>query len=292
MKVKKYICNPSGDRVEIAADKITCLESFRQVDDTWMRIAVEDAVKDGSLWSFLYYLYLYCIAGYMDKPDFADEKHDKDCEALFERLKDNIINTESLTLLRDMLRKCMSDFPEIPAELPERLKGCTVEEALGKYYELAIEALGCCGDSKYVSPYLTEFKNTLSGYDETTEAECEPVCSLPELSYRCCALAVLEDMDILESRWLNDDTRNGKTALYRHLQELSSMPGKFDAKSMYLLDLAAKCLEPFVAGQIHFTKPYEICYAPGYLAKKFQKMLDSFDEDLPEDTTGNERQKN
>ena len=122
----------------------------------------------------------------------------------------------------------------------------------------------------------------LSGYDETTEAEYELVCSLPELSYRCCAFAVLEDMGILESGRLNDDTRNGKTALYQYLQELSSMPGKFDAKAMYLLDLAAKCLEPFVSGQIHFTKPYEICYAPGYLAKKFQKMLDSFDEDLPD----------
>ena len=60
------------------------------------------------------------------------------------------------------------------------------------------------------------------------------------------------------------------------------MSDKSDAKTLYLLDIVSRCLEPFVTEQIHFTKPYEICYAPGYPAKKFQKMLDSFDEDLPD----------
>ena len=285
MLIKSYIQDPSGKRVEMTADKDIYSEIFTQVHTSgpWVEFAIDDC----SLWSFLYYLYLDLISGYMDKPEFADENHDKGYYVLIERLKYNKIDADTLTFLRDTLRKFMDDNPEIQVGLPKSLKGVALEEALGTYHDLAIEALGCCDNTKYVNPYQTESNNSATWHDGTTEFEYELVYSLPELSYRCCALAVLEDMGILESKWFENDNKDSKTALYRHILELSAQSDRFDKKTLYLLDLAARCLEPFVNGQIRFTTPYEPCSAPGTRAKKLQKMFDSFDEDLPEDTTGN-----
>ena len=280
MLIKSCIQDPSGKRVEMTADKDIYSEIFTQVHSSVLWI--ESAIDDFSLWSFLYYLYLDLISGYMDKPEFADENHDKGYYVLIERLKYNKIDADTLTFLRDTLRKFMDDNPEIQVGLPKSLKGVTLEEALGTYYDLAVETLGCCDNTKYVNPYQTESNNSATWHDGTTEVEYELVYSLPELSYRCCALAVLEDMGILEGGLFDDNSKNGKTALYRHLQELSSMSGKFDEKTMYLLNLAARCLEPFVTGQIRFTTPYKTCSAPG-----LKKMFDSFDEDLTEDIIGN-----
>ena len=213
-------------------------------------------------------------------------------ENIIEQMKSNKIDADTLTLLRDTLRKFTDDFPETPvvrkktksrAHIPET---CTLEEALGTYYDLAVETLGCCDNTKYVNPYLTESNNSATWHDGTIEVEYELVYSLPELSYRCCALAVLEDMGILESKWFENDNKDGKTALYRHILELSAKSDGFNKKTLYLLDLAARCLEPFVTGQIR-SKPYETYFAPGTMVKKLKKMCDSFDEDLPEDTTGN-----
>lgn len=285
MLIKSYIQDPSGKRVEMTADKDIYSEIFTQVHTSgpWIEFAIDDC----SLWSFLYYLYLDLIYGYMDKPEFEAEKHRKEYEVLIVRLKDNIIDEASLTLLRDTLLKFKAASPDRPVGISKSLKGATLEDALGKYYDLAIEALGCCDAAKYVNPYQTESNNSATWHDGTTEVEYELVYSLPELSYRCCALAELEDMGVLEGKWFENDNKDGKTALYRHILELSAKSDGFNKKTLYLLDLAARCLEPFVNGQIRFTTPYEPCSAPGTRAKKLQKMFDSFDEDLPEDTTGN-----
>lgn len=280
MKIKSYIQNLPCNSVEMTADKDIYSKIFTEVHSSvpWVEFAIDDC----SLWSFLYYLYLYCIAGYMDKPGFAVKKHTAAYEHLIKKLKSNTIDADSLTLSRDTLRGFMDDYPEIPVEFPKSLKGCTVNDALGKYYDLAVEALGCCDSAKYVNPYLTESDNMITVQDET--AEHEFVYSLPQMSCRCCALAELEDTGILESKWFENNNKDGKAALYSHILELSVQSDRFDDKTLYLLDLAAKCLEPFVTGQIYLTKPH-VCYAPGYLAKKFQEILDSYDEDLPRDVT-------
>lgn len=291
MLIKSYIQDPSGKRVEMTADKNIYSEIFTQVHS--FVLWIESAIDDFSLWSFLYYFYLERITEYADSPEFTDKKHVDEYENIIEQLKSNKIDADTLTLLRDTLRKFTDDFPETPvvrkkaksrAHSPET---CTLEDVLGKYYDLAVEALRCCDASKYVNPYQTESNNSATWHDGTTEVEYELVYSLPELSYRCCALAELEDMGVLEGKWFENDDKDGKAALYRHILELSAQSDRFDKKTLYLLDLAARCLEPFVNGQIRFTTPYEPCSAPGTRAKKLQKMFDSFDEDLPEDTTGN-----
>lgn len=291
MLIKSCIQDPSGKRVEMTADKDIYSEIFTQVHSSVLWI--ESAIDDFSLWSFLYYFYLERITEYADSPEFTDKKHVEEYENIIEHLKNNKIDADTLTLLRDTLRKFTDDFPETPvvrkkaksrAHSPET---CTLEDVLGKYYDLAVEALGCCDNTKYVNPYLTESNNSATWHDGTIEVEYELVYSLPELSYRCCALAALEDTGILESKWFENDGKEGVAAVYRHLQELAAHPGKFDKRTIYLLDLASKCLEPFVTGQIRFTTPYEPCSAPGTRVKKLKKMFDSFDEDLTEDIIGN-----
>lgn len=287
MLIKSCIQDPSGKRVEMTADKDIYSEIFTQVHTSWPWI--EFAIDDCSLWSFLYYFYLERITEYADSPEFTDKKHVEEYENIIEQLKSNKIDADTLTLLRDTLRKFTDDFPETPvvrkkaksrAHSPET---CTLEDVLGKYYDLAVEALRCCDASKYVNPYLTESNNSAIWHDGTTEFEYELVYSLPELSYRCCALAVLEDMGILESKWFENDNKDGKTALYRHILELSDKSDGFNKKTLYLLDLAARCLEPFVTGQIRCTKPYETRNE----GEKLKKMFDLFDEDLTEDIIGN-----
>ena len=273
----------------MTADKNIYSEIFTQVHSSVLWI--ESAIDDCSLWDFLYYLYLDLISGYMDKPEFADENHDKGYYVLIERLKYNKIDAATLTFLRDTLRKFMDGNPEIQVGLPKSLKGVTLAEALGTYYDLAVETLGCCDNTKYVNPYQTESNNSATWHDGTTEFEYELVYSLPELSYRCCALAVLEDMGILESKWFENDNKDGKTALYRHILELSAKSDGFNNKTLYLLDLAARCLDPFVTGQIR-SKPYETYFAPGTMVKKLKKMCDSFDEDLTRGITETDEQSN
>lgn len=256
MKIKSYIQNQSGNIVKMRANKDIYSRTFTQIHSSvpWVEFAIDDC----SLWSFLYYLYLYCIAGYMDKPGFADKKHTAAYEHLIKRLKSNTIDADSLTLSRDTLRGFMDDCPEIPVEFPKSLKGCTVNDALGKYYDLAVEALGCCDAAKYVNPYLTESTGTIiiAGYDEADDVEL--VYSLPKPSFRCCALAELEDTGILESKWFENNNKDGKAALYSHMLELSVQSDRFDNKTLYLLDLAAKCLEPFVTGKISYKRHISI----------------------------------
>lgn len=288
MLIKSYIQDPSGKRVEMTADKDIYLKTFTQLhSQLWITFAIDNC----SLWSFLYYLYLDLISRYMDKPEFEAEKHRKEYEVLIVRLKDNIIDEASLTLLRDTLLKFKAASPDRPVGLPKSLKGVTLEDVLGKYYDLAIEALGCCDAAKYVNPYQTESNNSATWHDGTTEVEYELVYSLPELSYRCCALAELEDMGVLEGKWFENDKKDSKTALYRHILELSDMSDGFNKKILYLLDLAARCLEPFVTGQIR-SKPYETYFAPGTMVKKLKKMCDSFDEDLTRGITETDEQSN
>lgn len=198
MLIKSYIQDPSDNRVEMTADKDIYSKTFTQVHSSvpWIEFAIDDC----SMWSFLYYLYLDCIAGYMDKAAFTHPKHGRDYDTLIERLKGNTIDADSLTLLRDTLLKLMAASSDRSDGIPKSLNGYTIENALGTYYDLAIEALGCCDNAKYVNPYQTESNNSATWHDGTTEAEYELVYSLPELSYRCCALAVLEDMGILESK--------------------------------------------------------------------------------------------
>ena len=254
MKINSYIQNQSGNIVKMRANKDIYSRTFTQIhsQELWITIAIDDC----SLWSSLYYLYLYCIAGYMGKQEFADKKHTAAYEHLIKRLKSNTINADSLTLSRDTLRGFMDDCPEIPVEFPKSLKGCTVNDALGKYYDLAVEALGCCDSAKYVNPYLTESDNMITVQDET--AEYELVYSLPQMSYRCCALAELGDTGILESKWFGNNNKDGKAALYRHIWELSAQSDRLDDKTMHLLDLAAKCLEPFVTGKIRYKRHISI----------------------------------
>ena len=165
----------------------------------------------------------------------------------------------------------MDDCPEIPVEFPKSLKGCTIDDALGKYYDLAVEALGCCDAAKYVNPYVTESDNMITVQDET--AEHELVYSLPQMSCRCCALAVLEDTGILESKWFKNDNTDGKAALYSHILELSVQSDRFDDKTLYLLDLAAKCLEPFVTGKISYKRHISI-------AKPSEFFKNLFDDEI------------
>ena len=292
MKIKSCIQNPSGKRVEMTADKDIYLKTFTQVHSSgpWIEFAIDDC----SLWDFLYYLYLDLISGYMDKPEFADEKTRKEYEALSEQLKDNIIDADSLTLLRDTLLKLMDACPETPVFRPKvkklghNIETYSVEDALGKYHDLAVEALGCCDNAKYVNPYRTESTGTIiAGYDEADDIEL--VYSLPKLSYRCCALAELEDMGVLESKWIENDGKDGKSALYRHILELSAQSDKFDDKTLYLLDLAARCLEPFVTGQIHRKQPREVYTDPEKRIEKLQRLFDSFEEDIDNHTTTEEQ---
>ena len=269
MKINSYIQNQSGNIVKMRANKDIYSRTFTQIHSSgpWIEFAIDDC----SLWSFLYFLYLYCIAGYMDKPGFADKKHTAAYDHLIKKLKSNTIDADSLTLSRDTLREFMDDCPEIPVEFPKSLKGCTIDDALGKYYDLAVEALGCCDAAKYVNPYVTESDNMITVQDETTEHEL--VYSLPQMSCRCCALAVLEDTGILESKWFKNDNTDGKAALYSHILELSVQSDRFDDKTLYLLDLAAKCLEPFVTGKISYKRHISI-------AKPSEFFKNLFDDEI------------
>lgn len=265
MKIKSYIQNQSGNIVKMRANKDIYSRTFTQAHSSvpWVEFAIDDC----SLWSFLYFLYLNCIAEYMDKPGFADKKHTAAYEHLIKKLKSNTIDADSLTLSRDTLRGFMDVCPEIPVEFPKSLKGCTIDDALGKYYDLAVEALGCCDAAKYVNPHLTESTGTISiaGYDEADDVEL--VYSLPQMSCRCCALAELEDKGILESKWFENDNKDGKAALYSHILELSVQSDRIDNKTLYLLDLAVKCLEPFVTRQIGYKRPISMP-KPSELFKK------------------------
>ena len=125
MLIKSYIQDPSGKRVEMTADKDIYLKTFTQLhSQLWITFAIDNC----SLWSFLYYLYLDLISRYMDKPEFADENHDKGYYVLIERLKYNKIDADTLTFLRDTLRKFMDGNPEIQVGLPKSLKGVTLED--------------------------------------------------------------------------------------------------------------------------------------------------------------------
>ena len=99
------------------------------------------------------------------------------------------------------------------------------------------------------------------------------VYSLPQMSCRCCALAVLEDTGILESKWFKNDNTDGKAALYSHILELSVQSDRFDDKTLYLLDLAAKCLEPFVTGKISYKRHISI-------AKPSEFFKNLFDDEI------------
>lgn len=272
MKIKSYVQNPSGDRVEMTADNDIYLKTFTQEHSSgpWIMFAIDDC----NLWNFLYYLYLYCITEYTDKEGFADDKKNTEIfKNLVEHLKDNKIDADTLTFLRDTLLNLKDTRPEPPVVHPKvkkrghSIETYSVEDALGKYYNLAVEALGCCDYSKYVKPYLTESSNLINGYDDATGVEYELVCTLPRLSWRSCALAELEDTGVIESKWFENDRKDGVTALYRHLQELSAQSNGFDDRTMCLLDLAARCLEPFVTGQIGYKRPISMP-KPSELFKK------------------------
>lgn len=151
------------DAAETVYDNEVHLETFKEYhsDDNW----VINAVTQCNLLNFLYYLYLYSISGYMQDRRFSDDEYRQEYVKVVECLKRNTIDIETLSVLKDTVSRlaaaekamCPNGDSEVrrvrrhvhdairyedrPGHIPGILTGCSVEDAVGKYYDLAVEAL-------------------------------------------------------------------------------------------------------------------------------------------------------
>ena len=154
------------DAAETVYDNEVHLETFKEYHsgDNW----VINAVTQCNLLNFLYYLYLYCISGYMQDRRFSNDEYRQEYIKVVEYLKRNTIDIKTLSVLKDTVsklaavekamypngdsevrrvRKHVHDairYEDKAGHIPGVLTGCTVEDAVGKYYDLAVEALSRC----------------------------------------------------------------------------------------------------------------------------------------------------
>ena len=154
------------DAAETVYDNEVHLETFKEYHsgDSW----VINAVMQCNLLNFLYYLYLYCISGYMQDSRFSNDEYMQEYVKVVECLKRNAIDIETLSVLKDTLskfaaaervlckdgdsdtervRKHVWDairYEDKAGHIPGVLTGCTVEDAIGQYYDLTVEALSRC----------------------------------------------------------------------------------------------------------------------------------------------------
>ena len=91
------------DAAETVYDNEVHLETFKEYHsgDNW----VINAVTQCNLLNFLYYLYLYCISGYMQDRRFSNDEYMQEYVKVVECLKRNAIDIETLSVLKDTLSK-------------------------------------------------------------------------------------------------------------------------------------------------------------------------------------------
>lgn len=217
MLIKKtYIQDEAKQEVpETVYDNDTHTAAFAQ----WYYndIFVIDAVEDCNLLNFLYYLYLYSISGYMQDRRFSDDEYRQEYVKVVECLKRNTIDIETLSVLKDTVsrlaaaekamrpngdsevrrvRKHVHDairYEDRPGHIPGVLTGCSVEDAVGKYYDLAVEALAKCAN---ILHNKMENFATIHSCDEKGEYLLD--CSSPIVQYDNEALSALNDEEMVD----------------------------------------------------------------------------------------------
>ena len=217
MLIKKtYIQDEAKQEVpETVYDNDTHTAAFAQ----WYYndIFVIDAVEDCNLLNFLYYLYLYSISGYMQDRRFSDDEYRQEYVKVVECLKGNTIDIETLSVLKDTVsrlaaaekamrpngdsevrrvRKHVHDairYEDRPGHIPGVLTGCSVEDAVGKYYDLAVEALAKCAN---ILHNKMENFATIHSCDEKGEYLLD--CSSPIVQYDNEALSALNDEEMVD----------------------------------------------------------------------------------------------
>lgn len=217
MLIKKtYIQDEAKQEVpETVYDNDTHTAAFAQ----WYYndIFVIDAVEDCNLLNFIYYLYLYSISGYMQDRRFSNDEYRQEYVKVVECLKRNVIDIETLSVLKDTLLKFVSaekalckngdpdiarikkgiydavKFEDIPGHIPGVLTGCSVEDAVGKYYDLAVEALAKCAN---ILHNKMENFATIHSCDEKGEYLLD--CSSPIVQYDNEALSDCYDKEAID----------------------------------------------------------------------------------------------
>lgn len=203
------------DAAETVYDNEVHLETFKEYHsgDNW----VINAVTQCNLLNFLYYLYLYSISGYMQDRRFSDDEYRQEYVKVVECLKRNAIDIETLSVLKDTVsrlaaaekamcpngdsevrrgRKHVHDairYEDRPGHIPGVLTGCSVEDAVGKYYDLAVEALAKCANILH-----NKMRNfaSIHSWDEKGEYQLE--CSSPAVQYDDGALSALNDEEMVD----------------------------------------------------------------------------------------------
>ena len=217
MLIKKtYIQNEAEHEVpETVYDNNTHIEAFAQ----WYYndIFVIDAVEDCNLLNFIYYLYLYSISGYMQDRRFTNDEYRQEYVKVIECLKRNTIDIETLSVLKDTVsrlaaaekplckdrdpgtervRKHVWDairYEDKAGHISGVLTGCTVEDAVGKYYDFAVKVLSKCTYTLYIK---TGYSAIIHGCDEKGEYLLD--CSSPVVQYDNEALSALDDKDTID----------------------------------------------------------------------------------------------
>ena len=201
------------DAAETVYDNEVHLETFKEYHsgDNW----VINAVTQCNLLNFLYYLYLYCISGYMQDRRFSNDEYMQEYVKVVECLKRNAIDIETLSVLKDTLskfaaaervlckdgdsdtervRKHVWDairYEDKAGHIPGVLTGCTVEDAIGQYYDLAVEAL--CAN---ILHNKMENFATIHSCDEKGEYLLD--CSSPIVQYDNEALSDCYDKEAID----------------------------------------------------------------------------------------------
>lgn len=215
MLIKKtYIQDEAEQEVpETVYDNDTHIEEFAQL--YYYDIFVIDAVEDCNLLNFLYYLYLYSISGYMQDRRFSNDEYRQDYVNVVECLKRNAIDIETLSVLKDTVSKlaaaekamCPNGDSEVkrvrryihrykyrPGHIPGALTGCSVEDAVGKYYDLAVEMLFKCANILHNK--MGNYSATIHSCDEKGEYLLD--CSSPVVQYDNEALSALDDKEAID----------------------------------------------------------------------------------------------
>lgn len=200
------------DAAETVYDNEVHLETFKEYHsgDNW----VIDAVTHCNLLNFLYYLYLYSISGYMQDSRFSNDEYRQEYVKVVECLKRNAIDSETLSVLKDTVsklaaaekamypngdsdvrkvRRYVHRYEDRPGHIPGILTGCSVEDAVGKYYDLAVEALAKCAN---ILHNKMGHSAIIHSCDEKGEYRLD--CSSTVVQYDNEALSALDDKEAID----------------------------------------------------------------------------------------------
>lgn len=201
---------------EAVHDNDTHLEMLESAYHTDAPVVI-NATEEHNLLNFIYYLYLYSISGYMQDRRFSDDEYRQDYANVVECLKRNAIDIETLSVLKDTVsklaaaekavcpngdsdirrvRKHVHDairYEDRPGHIPGVLTGCSVEDAVGQYYDLAVEALAKCAN--ILNNKMRNFAS-IHSWDEKGEYQLE--CSSPAVQYDDVALSALNDEEMVD----------------------------------------------------------------------------------------------